>query len=140
MGTIQTTIEINAPVDKVWETISDFHDMSYASGVITDVRKVGDAGGKEVGARRVLNDAFHETLTEFDENSHSFSYSIDDGPEPISRESVSKYIGTVRVLPAGNGAIVEWGSTFESTKDNEVADFCNPIYGALLNALKESLS
>ena len=140
MGNCHNTIEINAPVAQVWDTIRDFHDMSWASGVITEVRKVGEKNGDEIGAKRVLNDAFHETLIKLDSEGHTFSYTIDDGPEPISSTSVKNYVGTVKVTPAGNGTLVEWGSSFDSAQENEVADFCNPIYTALLSALKETLS
>lgn len=140
MGNCHNTIEINAPVAQVWDTIRDFHDMSWAPGVITEVRKVGEKNGDEIGAKRVLNDAFHETLIKLDSEGHTFSYTIDDGPEPISSTSVKNYVGTVKVTPAGNGTLVEWGSSFDSAQENEVADFCNPIYTALLSALKETLS
>jgi carbon monoxide dehydrogenase subunit G len=140
MGICHNTIEINAPVAQVWDTIRDFHDMSWAPGVITEVKKVGEKNGDEIGAKRVLNDAFHETLIKLDSEGHTFSYTIDDGPEPISSTSVKNYVGTVKVTPAGNGTLVEWGSSFDSAQENEVADFCNPIYTALLSALKETLS
>ena len=140
MGNCHNTIEINAPVSQVWDTIRDFHDMSWAPGVITEVRKVGEKNGDEIGAKRVLNDAFHETLIKLDSEGHTFSYTIDDGPEPISSTSVKNYVGTVKVTPAGNATLVEWGSSFDSAQENEVADFCNPIYTALLSALKEALS
>lgn len=140
MGNCYNKIEIDSPISKVWDTISDFHDMSWATGVITDVKKVGDKKGDEVGARRVLNDAFHETLTELNASTNTFSYSIDNGPEPISSSSMSNYVGVVKLTPLGNSTLVEWSSSFDSEKENEVADFCNPIYSALLSALKETLS
>ncbi len=73
MGDLSNTIEIKAPVPKVWETIRDFHDMSWAPGVITDVKKVGNKNGSEIGAQRILNDAFHETLIKLDSKGHTFS-------------------------------------------------------------------
>ena len=36
------SIVVNAPVDKVWAAMRDFHDMSWASGVIEKVDPVGD--------------------------------------------------------------------------------------------------
>jgi len=140
MGTCYNKIEIKSPVKTVWNTISDFHDMSWAPQVITSVTKVGDKRGDEVGARRVLNELFHETLMSLDASAFTFSYSIDDGPGPVSSSVVDSYIGVVRLTKAENGTVVEWSSTFESDNENEVADFCNPIYGALLAGLNDTLT
>ena len=140
MGNLSNTIDIKAPVSKVWQTIRDFHDMSWAPGVITDVKKVGSKNGSEIGAQRILNDAFHETLIKLDSDRHTFSYTIDDGPDPVSNTSVQGYVGTVKLTPAGDNTQVEWSASFNSERDNDVADFCNPIYRALLSALKETLS
>ncbi len=140
MGTCYNKIEIKSPVKTVWNTISDFHDMSWAPQVITSVTKVGDKRGDEVGARRVLNELFHETLMSLDADAFAFSYSIDDGPGPVSSSAVDRYIGVVKLTESENGTVVEWSSTFESDNENEVADFCNPIYGALLAGLNDTLT
>lgn len=140
MGKCYNKIEIEAPVNNVWNTISDFHDLSWAPDVVSSVDKVGDKPGDTVGARRILNGVFHETLTVLDPVNHTFSYSIDDGPGPVANDAVSNYIGTVKITPSGSGSTVEWSSVFQSQNENEVADFCNPIYTALLNSLKETLS
>jgi carbon monoxide dehydrogenase subunit G len=140
MGSCYNKIEIALPVADVWKAISDFHDMSWAPGVITDLKKVGEKDGSEIGAQRVLNDVFHETLQSVDADNHTFSYSIDDGPGPVSNSAVKNYIGVVKLSPADNGTLVEWSSSYESANEDEVADFCNPIYSALLSALKQTLS
>ena len=140
MSNLTNTIEIQAQVSKVWETIRDFHDMSWAPGVITEVKKVGEKNGSEIGAQRILNDTFHETLIKLDSDGHTFSYTIDDGPDPVSSTSVENYVSTVKLTPTGDKSLVEWSASFDSARDNEVEDFCNPIYRALLSALKETLS
>ena len=140
MGNCYNKLETNASISKVWEMISDFHDLSWAPGVATSVEPIGDKKGNEVGAMRVLNEAFHETLMELDPSSYTFSYSIDDGPGPVAKEAVKNYIGVVKLSEIEGGTLVEWSSTFESTNEDEVSEFCNPIYQALLNALKETLS
>ena len=140
MGKCYNKIELEASVNKVWDTISNFDDISWAPDVVCSVEKVGDKPGDEVGAGRVLNGVFHETLTVLEPVNHTFSYSIDDGPGPVASDAVSDYIGTVKVTPSGNGCLVEWSSAFQSENENEVADFCNPIYTALLSSLKDTLS
>ncbi len=108
--------------------------------MITDVERVGDAPGDQVGAVRVLNSAFHETLLEFDDEMLSFTYSIDDGPSPVSKSDVESYVGRVQVRPVteGGGTFVEWSSSWQ--KDNEPTyEFCHNIYVALLRDMKQHL-
>ena len=140
MGNCNNTIKVEQSIDTVWETIKDFHDMSWATDVITSVTKVGEKSGYEPGAKRVLNDAFYETLIEIDANNYTFSYSIDDGPRPVSSSVVEKYIGVVKLSKSGDGTLVEWNSVFTSENDYEVAEFCTPIYTACLQSLKKTLN
>lgn len=136
--TYQTTI-ISAPIDKVWNKIRDFHDMSWASGVIESCEAVGDKKGDQIGARRTLNNAFQETLVEFSELDRSFKYSIDDGPSPVSKDDVKSYIGSVRLIPVTDqdACLIEWKSDWEAPTE-EACDFCHNIYLALFDALKKS--
>lgn len=88
----------------------------------------------------MLNGAFHETLREINDEEGTFSYSIDDGPSPISEDDVKNYIGTVSVQ-AGDGegsTFVEWSSSWEQN-DEAAFEFCHGIYVALLADLKKSL-
>lgn len=140
MGKCYNKIEIAAPIEPVWQALSNFHDMSFAPEVITSVTKVGDKGGREVGAKRILNQVFHETLLSLNDRAHCLSYSIDDGPGPVARDAVSNYVGEIKLTQSAAGTLVEWSSHFEADKEDEVADFCNPIYAALLAGLKKSLS
>ena len=136
MPSTYQSIVIEAPINAVWAKISDFHDLSFAPQVISDCQKVGDKGGTEVGAQRLLNGVFTETLTHHDESSHAISYSIEDGPSPVSPDEVKSYIGAVRLRPiteTGN-TFVEWSSRWESDSDDAVA-FCSEIYTTLLRAL-----
>jgi len=138
MGQCYNSVVINAPSDQVWDAIKDFHEMAWAAGVITSVEKAGEHDGSTPGAKRILNGAFHETLLSIDQAEKTFSYSIDDGPEPLSKDSVQKYIGTVKVhsVTLDDTTFLEWRSDYESADDQAVGDFCNPIYHALLSAMK----
>jgi len=127
---------VNAPVDKVWTALSNFHDMSWASRVIESVEVVGDKGRDEIGAGRILNGVFHETLRAIDHDARVLEYSIDDGPGPVAKGVVNGYIGRVRVAPitTTDGSFIEWSSRWDKS-NGEVEDFCNPIYQALMNAM-----
>ena len=58
--------KINAPIENVWSALRNFHDLSWAPHVIEDVRPIGERRGTQVGAERILNNAFNETLLELD--------------------------------------------------------------------------
>jgi hypothetical protein len=132
------SIVINASSDKVWNVLKSFHHLSWSKNVVTKVDVIGDKPDGTVGAKRIINEAFHETLQSIDQAKKTFSYSIDDGPAAVSKDNVVGYIGKVSVLPvtADNSSFVLWTSEWTSTKNNGVADFCDPIYHALLNDLK----
>jgi hypothetical protein len=140
MGCYNSTV-VPAPVNEVWALVRNFHNLSWAEGVITTIEPVGNAAGDEIGAKRILNDAFHETLRALDDENRIIEYSIDDGPDAVSKENVQGYIGKVRVLPVtDDGAtFVEWSSSWASGGQG-TAEFCNPIYRALLGALKNHVS
>ena len=138
--TYQTTI-INAPLNKAWDKIRNFHDLSWAPNVVTSCVSVGDKKGDQIGAKRILNDAFHETLVEFSDLNNSFQYSIDDGPPPVSKDDVKDYYGSVRLLSVTdtNTCFIEWSSRWES-KGNEAEEFCHHIYVALLTDLQKTFA
>ena len=142
MGACYNSIVIKAPVEKVWETIRNFHDLSWAKGVVEKAEVVGELKGDQLGAKRVLNDAFHETLLELSDLDRTISYCIDHGPGPVAKDAVKNYVGKVRVFPvtADGGTFVEWTSSYDSPDSQAVGDFCNPIYQALLKSLKDHLS
>ena len=140
MGKTYQSITINAAVDVVWRAVRNFHDMGWAPNVITELKVIGDVPGDQAGAARLLNNAFHETLLSVVEEQRTFSYSIDDGPSPVSKDDVESYVGTVKVgqAPDANGTLVEWSSSWN--KDNEdTFEFCHGIYVALLGDMKKSL-
>ena len=138
MGKTLQSITINVPADQVWASIRNFHDMSWAPNIIEKLEVVGDKSGDEPGAKRVLNDAFRETLLEVDGGNMTFRYSIDDGPSPVSASEIDNYVGQVQVKADGDGSLVEWQSKWERN-DEATYDFCHPLYVALLEDLKKSL-
>lgn len=129
---------VSAPVDRVWTALRDFHDMSWAPQVITSLEKAGDATGDQIGAKRLLNGVFHETLRGLDDTDRVVTYSIDDGPDAVSKDNVSGYVGVVRVFSVtdGDATFVEWSSSWQDSQGG-VKEFCDPIYKALLDSLKQ---
>ena len=139
MGSTFQEIEINAPADKVWQAINNFHNLDWAPNVVSSVEAVGDKSGNEPGAGRILNGVFHETLLTIDDEGRTFTYSIDEGPPPLLRDEMSNYIGKVVVEPSASGGTrVEWTSSWEQNEE-AIHDFCHGIYVALLGDMKTSL-
>jgi hypothetical protein len=140
MGSTYQSIVIDVPPEQVWAAIRDFHDVSWTPNVVTSLETVGDVVGSEIGARRVLNGVFHETLLELDDGGLTFTYSVDEGPSPLSSAEVSDYLGRVAVKPApdGAGTMVEWTSQWQKN-DEAGREFVHPIYVALLDDMKTSL-
>ena len=141
MGCYNSTL-IDAPIEKVWEEIRDFHNLTWAKGVVETLDKVGNKNGLEVGAKRVLNGAFHETLTELRSGDFYFKYSIDDGPGAVAKDAVRNYFGEVKLhrVTDTNQTFFLWTSSFESKDEKAVEDLCNPIYQAILGAAKNNIT
>ena len=136
----QNSTIVQLPIDQAWEKLKNFHDMSWAPNVITSVEKVGDKSGLEIGAKRILNQAFHETLTVFDEESKQIKYTIDNGPEALSPDNVQGYVGEVTLTPLSeNETKVQWDASWENEGDKDVHAFCDPVYKALLADMAENL-
>ena len=140
MGKTHNSITIQAPVDQVWSAIRNFHDVSWAPNVFTKITPIGDTPGDTIGAVRLLNDAFRETLKELDDQQREFAYSIDEAPSPISKEEVDNFMGRVKVTAAedGDGTKVEWSSSWKRN-DEPASEFLSGVYEALLNDMKKSL-
>jgi len=128
---------VDAPVERVWAALRDFHDLSWAPNVITQVDKIGDKDASEPGASRQLNGAIRETLLEIDDTDRVLRYRIDDGPPPLAAEGLTRYLGTVRAFPVTDTGrtFVLWTSEYETKNDDSVHAFCDPIYQALLKEL-----
>ena len=140
MGQTRQSIEIAVPAETVWNTIRNFYDLSWAPNVIQEATAIDATNGGQVGARRLLNGQFSETLLELNEDDRIMRYSIDDGPSPVSRTEIENYEGRIEVKPSssGSGALVEWSSLWEKNEE-PVREFCQSIYVALLNDMKQSL-
>lgn len=141
MGQTHQSIEILVPADIVWNRIRNFYDMSWAPNVIQETRAIGETnGGSHVGSRRLLNGQFSETLIELNDHARVMRYSVDDGPSPMSKAEIDHYTGCIEVKPSssGTGALVEWSSGWEKNEEL-VREFCQNIYAALLNDMKQSL-
>ncbi len=135
------SIVVPAPADRVWQAIRDFHDVSWASGVLSECTPVGDLKGDQVGARRILNNTFHETLLALSDSTRTIEYTLDEGPSPVSSEEVQNFVAVIRVRPitADDTTFVEWSASWQAEGD-AARDYCGGIYQALLSELRNHFS
>ena len=142
MGKCYNSTVVDSSIENTWKTIRDFHNLGWAAPVVEHVEKVGEVAGDQPGAKRVLNGVFHETLVSLDDKLRRFSYSIDDGPGPVAKGAVSDYVGVVELYPVTDTGqtMVVWASTYQSDSNEAVGALCNPIYQAVLAALKANLN
>ncbi|MBI2801773.1 MAG: SRPBCC family protein [Gammaproteobacteria bacterium] len=136
MPRVYNSIVVNAPIERGWQRIADFHDFSWALSVITKCEKIGDKDGTAVGAKRLLNGSFLDSLIAYSVLEHRIMYSIDDAPSPISPAEISNYVGDLHLLPITHErkTFVEWSGQWDS-KSVEAVSFMNDIYVALLRDL-----
>ena len=108
---VNESIEIKAPLAKVWAAAKDFDSLDkWHPGFSQDELKKGK--NNAVGTVRALTikdgPTFTEELTAFSEAEHRYQYMIIESPLPVQ-----KYVATFTVKPGQNGATnVTWSARF----------------------------
>jgi len=143
------TVEIKAPVTKVWATIKDFDSLDkWHPGFAKD--EIVKGSNNKVGAVRSLTvkggPTFTEELLAFSTKSYSFKYKITDETSlPIHR-----YSATISVKAGKDGtSVVTWSGSFkrknttdnppEAESDAGVIKFITGVYRGGLDNLKKML-
>lgn len=107
---VTKSVEINAPVDKVWKIIGNFQDMSWHPAV----EKTEGTGGNGAGAKRTLTlkggGKIDETLTKHDDAGRSLSYEITNVDVKVL--PVTNYSSTLSVAGEGGKSTVTWRGAF----------------------------
>ena len=106
---VTSSIEINAPVDKVWAVVGNFQDMSWHPAV----KKTEGTGGNDVGATRVLSleaGPINEKLTKYNAEGRSLGYVITEVDVKVL--PVTNYSANITVSGTAEKSIVEWRAAF----------------------------
>ena len=138
------SIEIKAPVAKVWDAVKDFDGLNTWHPMFSsDVIKSG--GNNAVGTIRTMTvkdgPSFDEELLSFDAPGRKFSYRLID-PVPLP---VSQYTGTFQVVEVRRGVTaILWNSAYRNNsggkmQDAEVIGFINGAFRVGLVNLKAML-
>jgi mxaD protein len=147
--TVVETVEIKAPVSKVWATIKDFDSLDkWHPGFAKD--EIVKGANSKVGAVRSLTvkggPTFTEELLAYSGKSHSYKYKITDETSlPIHH-----YTSTITVKAGNDGmSVVTWSGWFkrkntadsppDAESDAGVIKFITGVYRGGLDNLKKML-
>jgi uncharacterized protein YndB with AHSA1/START domain len=141
-------VNIQAPVDKVWNTIKDFDSLNkWHPGFAKD--EIVKGGDNKPGTERKLTikdgPSFTEELLAFDGATHSYRYRIIESPLPLR-----DYVSHISVKADGKGGSkVTWSGTFkrkstsetppEAENDDAAVKLITTVYEAGLANLKKML-
>ena len=104
------TIDINAPVDKVWAVVGNFQDASW----IPVVAKTEGKGGNDVNATRTLTlksgGTIDEMLDKYDAEEHTLGYEITKVDVKVL--PINDYSSHITLTANGDKTTVEWKGAF----------------------------
>ena len=107
---VEETVEINAPVDKVWKVVGNFQDMSW----LPIVAKTEGKGGNDVNATRTLTlkngGTVEEQLDRYSAEDHMYGYEITKVDVKVL--PVNDYSSHITVEADGDKSKVTWWGGF----------------------------
>lgn len=144
---VTETVEINAPVDKVWAVIGNFQDMSWHPAVA----KVEGSGGNDASATRTLTltsgGTIDEKLIQNDSAKKLLKYEITKVDPKVL--PVNNYSSTLSVKGEGDKSTVEWKGAFyrgfmnndppPELSDEAAVKAVEGVYRGGLDALKQKI-
>lgn len=147
---VEITVDVDAPADKVWARIGNFHDMSWHPAVANTAGE----GGNVVGAARVLTlqgdgtATINEELTRYSAEKMSYSYKIT--AVDVKVLPVTNYTSHLTVSANGEGkSKVEWRGAFyrgfpnndppPELNDEAAINAVTGVYQGGLDALKAAM-
>jgi len=146
---VTESVEVKAPLDKVWETLKDFDGMAKWHPALASDELVSGHNG-EIGATRKLTlknngPVVVERLLAYDDAHHSFRYRIVESPLPVAH-----YMATISVRASKDGMTrVTWSGNFkrkntadnppESENDEAAVKLIKGVYRGGLDNLKKML-
>jgi Polyketide cyclase / dehydrase and lipid transport len=107
---VTSVIVIDAPADKVWSVIGNFHDMSWHPAF----KETQGEGGNAVGADRTLvlesGDTIKEKLTGYNADAKLYKYEITE--VDVKVVPVTNYSSSIQVSEADGKSSVQWKGAF----------------------------
>ncbi|MEU3188604.1 SRPBCC family protein [Streptomyces sp. NPDC006923] len=129
------SVEIPATADRVWQLVGGFGSLPDWLPFIRS--SVLSEGGRLRTLATADDEVVVERLEAFDNAGRSYSYSIEQGPFPVTA-----YLSTITVSEAAGGgaAVVEWSGTFTpaGVSEDEAIALFQGVYSDGLAALKDA--
>jgi hypothetical protein len=107
-----STIEINAPADKVWAIVGNYGDMSWHPAIASTEATPGELK-KEVSKRKLTfksGAVFTDTLTRYEPDKRTIAFLTND--EDHKELPVEGYSSTISVADDAGKSKVEWKGAF----------------------------
>lgn len=107
-----TTIEIDAPADKVWEIVGNYGDMGWHPAIAKTEATPGELK-KEVSKRKLTfksGAVFTDTLTRYEPDKRTIAFMTND--EDHKELPVEGYSSTISVADEAGKSKVEWKGAF----------------------------
>lgn len=105
---VQTQVEINAPIEKVWAVLGNFQDMSWNPAV----SKTEGTGGNDAGATRAITLAtgvLNQKLVKYDADAKQYAFESADDTKVLP---VTNLASNIAAKGTGDKTIVEWRASF----------------------------
>lgn len=142
------TVEIAAPVDKVWQAVADFGAVATWNPALS---ASSGQGGNQPGGKRVLTFANGETLEEdldtYDPANHEYDYRMSH--PNVKALPASSYSVIFKLIPKGDHTQVEWKSRLyrgdtgneppENLSDEAAVEAMQAFFRSGLDKLKAKL-
>ncbi|MFK3970999.1 SRPBCC family protein [Pseudomonas sp. NPDC087358] len=132
MAKASASVRIPVSADKVWQLVGGF--LSLPDWLPLIANSVSDQGGQVRHLTTQDGAKISERLEAFDNQARTYSYSITQGPFPVT-----DYLATLKVSADGDQAsVVEWSGTFTpaGVSDAEAEALFKGVYEGGLAALK----
>ena len=134
MAKVSMSTELPVAIDQVWRLIGGFNALPEWHPA---VQKSELQEGGRIRHLQLANGAkLVERLEAFNENEHTYTYTIEQGPLPVAN-----YQATIRVRqePGKPGSIVEWSSEFapSGAPETDAVAAIQGIYQAGFENLKK---
>jgi NADPH2:quinone reductase len=143
MPKVLVSTVINAPIERVWRTASDFNGLPAWMPGMKDSTIEDGKSPTEIGAVRRLGMAgtkvvLRERLELLDPKEFRITYSVLEGPLPVKKLLTSIHL---RPITDSYGTLGEWSTQFETEpgKEEEGEQFMARVFGAGFRALKKHL-
>jgi hypothetical protein len=132
MAKASATVRIPVSADKIWQLAGGF--LALPDWLPFIAKSVPDEGGRIRHLTTQDGAEISERLETYDNQARTYSYSITQGPFPVTG-----YLATLKVSADGdNAAVVEWSGVFtpNGIPDAEAETLFQGIYEGGLAALK----